>query len=145
MHKHKLASIRSGLRIPFTVKRKNENDKTNQPTTSVNFINHDVVLLILFLIYIQITLIIIIITNVSYLQGKSCKKYWNACARTITKKLERNLKSRVKAWLWGFLYSKNDLLSIVGTVLTKSGFSRNTTGKEKIIAFNVVKIVESHD
>ena len=72
MHKHKLASIRSGLRIPFTVKRKNENDKTNQPTTSVNFINDDVVLLILFLIYIQITLIIIIITNVSYLQGKSC-------------------------------------------------------------------------
>lgn len=69
MHKHKLASIRSGLRIPFTVKRKNENDKTNQPTTSVNFINDDVVL---FMIYIQITLIIIIITNVSYLQGKSC-------------------------------------------------------------------------
>ena len=67
MHKHKLASIRSGLRIPFTVKRKNENDKTNQPTTSVNFINDDVVL---FMIYIQITLIII--TNVSYLQGKSC-------------------------------------------------------------------------
>ena len=43
VHKHKLSSIRSDLSIPFTVKQKNEYDKTAaciswQPTTSVNFI-----------------------------------------------------------------------------------------------------------